>query len=138
MTYSLVVMARRMAAALVVFAMFGVGAVPCAGWEPTAQARHDCCVEGQCPGQIETKSHSGDHSGGVTQAQADQCCATSEQQNQQRSAPQVGATFLLLPPVESVVVAASDIKPPERPDPFAVPVPSPPARLHLLFSVFLV
>lgn len=129
-------MARRMAAALVALAMFGVA--PCAGWESTAKARHDCCVDGQCPGQVEADGHSGNHSGGVTQALADQCCANSEQQNQQRSAQFAGATFVPLPPLESVVIAAADIQPPERIDPFAVPVPSPPARLHLLFSVFLV
>jgi hypothetical protein len=131
-------MARRLAAALIVFALVGVSVAPCAGWESTAKARHDCCVDGQCPDQIEADSHSGAHPGGVTQALADQCCATSEQQNQQRSAQFAGATFLLLPPSESVVVAAADITPPKRTDPFAVPAPSPPARLHLLYSVFLV
>jgi hypothetical protein len=136
--YSGVHMARRLAAALIVFALFGVSVAPCAGWESTAQARHDCCVEGQCPGQVNADGHPGSHPGDVTQAQADQCCATSEQQNQQRSAQFAGATSLLLPPLESVVVAAADIKPPERTDPIAVPVPSPAARLHLLFSVFLV
>jgi hypothetical protein len=131
-------MASRLTAALLVFALVGVSAAPCAGWESTAKARHDCCVEGQCPDQIEAESHSGSHPGGVTQAQADQCCANSEQQNQQRSAQFAGATFLLLPPLESVVIAAADITPPEQSDPSAVPVPSPPGRLHLLYSVFLV
>jgi hypothetical protein len=131
-------MASRLASVVLVLALFGAGVAPCAGWESTAQSRHDCCVDGQCPDQIEADSHSGNHPGGVTQAQADQCCANSEQQNQQRSAQFAGATFLLLPPSERVVVAAADITPPERTDPFAVPVPSPSARLHLLFSVFLV
>ena len=131
-------MAKRLSALLVTLALFGVGVAPCAGWEATAQARHDCCVDGKCPDQIEADSHSGDHPNGVTHAQAVQCCASSEQQNQQRSAQFAGATFLLLPPLDSVVVEAADIRPPEQADPFAVPVPSPPARLHLLFSVFLV
>ena len=131
-------MARRLAAALVVLALVGAGVAPCAGWESTAEARHDCCVEGQCPDQVESGSHSGSHPGGVTQAQADQCCAASEQQNQQRSAQFAGTTFLLLPPVQRVIVAAADFRPPERTDSFAGPVLSPPARLHLLYSVFLV
>ena len=131
-------MASRLTSVVLVLALFGAGVAPCAGWESTAQARHDCCVDGQCPDQIEADSHSENHPGGVTQAQADQCCANSEQQNQQRSAQFAGSTFLLLPPSERVVVAAADITPPERTDPFAVPVPSPPARLHLLYSVFLV
>jgi len=129
-------MANRLVAALVAVALLGVGVAPCAG-ESTPKARHDCCIEGQCPGEIETDSRSGGHHGGVTQAQADQCCATSEQQSQQRPAQFAGATFLLLPPLESVVVA-TDIQPPARTDPFPVPAPSRPARLHLLFSVFLV
>jgi hypothetical protein len=136
--YSVVLMARRIAAALIVFALFGAGAAPCAGWESSAKARHDCCVDGQCPDQVEAHSHSGHHPGGVTQGQADQCCAISEQQNQQRAAQFAGTTFLLLPPTESVVVAVADIRPSDGTDLFAVPVPSPPARLHLLYSVFLV
>jgi hypothetical protein len=131
-------MARRLVAAFIAFALSGVSVAPCAGWESTAKARHDCCVEGQCPDQVTADRHSGGHSGGVTQAQADQCCATSEQQHQQRTAQFAGATYLLLPPLERVAVAATDIQPPQRTDPVAVPVPSPPARLYLLFSVFLV
>jgi hypothetical protein len=131
-------MTSRLTAALLVFALFGVGVAPCSGWESTAKARHDCCVDGQCPDQVDTDRHSGGHSGSVSQAEADQCCATSEQQNQQRTAQFAGPTFLLLPPVENVVVAATDITPPDRTDPATVPVPSPPTRLHLLFSVFLV
>jgi len=131
-------MARRLAAALVALALLGAGVVPCEGWQSTAKARHDCCVKGKCPDQIAADDHSGHDLGGVTQAEADQCCATSEQQNQQRSAQFAGAAFLLLPPSDSVVVAAADVTPPERTDPVALPVPLPPARLHLLYSVFLV
>ena len=131
-------MASRLTAALLVFALFGVSVAPCAGWEFTAKARHDCCVEGQCPDQIEATGHAGGHSGGVTQAQADQCCANSEQQNQQRMAQFAGPTFLLLPPSENVVLTAEDLRPPEHLDLDVIPVLSPPARLHLLYSVFLV
>ena len=131
-------MATRLTAALLVFALFGVGVAPCSGWESTAKARHDCCVDGQCPDQVKTDRHSGGHSGPASQAEADQCCATSEQQNQQRSAQFAGSAFLLLPPVTSVVVAAADITPPDHTDLATIPVHSPPTRLHLLFSVFLV
>ena len=120
-------MASRLTAALLVFALFGLGVSPCSGWESTAKARHDCCHR-----------HSGGHSGPISQAEADQCCATSERQTQQRAAQFAGPAFLLLPLLESVVVAAADITPPDRTDPATVPVPSPQARLHLLFSVFLV
>jgi hypothetical protein len=130
-------MSRRLTAALLTVALIGVGVAPCAGWDSTAQARHDCCVEGQCPGQIETDSHSADHSHGVSQTAADQCCATSEEQNHQRTAQFAVPTFLVLPPTESVV-AANDLTPPERADADVLPIPSPQTRLHLLFSVFLV
>jgi hypothetical protein len=131
-------MANRLVAGFVAVALLGVGVAPCAGWESTAQARHDCCVEGQCPGQFERAGHGTDHADDMTQAQADRCCATSEQQNQSRSTQFVGTAFLLAPPVERLVALAEDIRPPDRLDPHAVPVLSPPARLHLLFSVFLV
>ena len=138
MRYSELPMANRVTAAFLAFALFGVGVAPCAGWETTAQTRHDCCVDGQCPDQLKNDGHSESHNGPVSQAQADACCAASEQQNQQRSAQFAGPTFLLLPPVDSVVITAGDLTPPERTDPTVVPVPSPPTRLHLLFSVFLV
>jgi hypothetical protein len=131
-------MSRHLTAALLTVALIGVGVAPCAGWESTAKARHDCCVEGQCPGQIETDSHSRGHSSGVSRTAADRCCATSEQQNQQRTAQFAGPIFLVLPPTESVDVATDDLTPPERSDADVLPIPSPPTRLHLLFSVFLV
>jgi len=136
--YSGVSMSRHLTATLLTVALIGVGVAPCAGWESTAKARHDCCVEGQCPGQIETDSHSAGHSSGVSQTAADQCCATSEQQNQQRTAQFAGPMFLVLPPAESAVVTTDDLTPPERSDQDVLPIPSPPTRLHLLFSVFLV
>jgi hypothetical protein len=131
-------MSRRLTAALLAVALIGVGVAPCAGWESTAKARHDCCVEGQCPGQIETDSHSAGHSSGVSQTAADQCCATSEQQDQQRTAQFAGQTFLVLPPSASILVTQDELKLPELSDLHAVPILSPPTRLHLLFSVFLV
>jgi len=136
--YSWVSMSRRLTAALLTVALIGAGVAPCAGWESTAKARHDCCVDGQCPGQIETGRHAGAHSGGIPQAAADQCCATSEQQSQQHATQFAGPSFFLLPPAENVFVTADELKPPERPDLHVAPIPSPPTRLHLLFSVFLV
>ena len=131
-------MASRLTAALLIVALVGVGVAPCSGSESTAKARHDCCVDGQCPDQVETDRHSGGHSAPVSQAEADQCCATSEQQNQQRTAQFESPTFLLLAPARTFVIGTADSTPPDRTDPRTDPVPPPAARLHLLFSVFLV
>jgi len=131
-------MTSRLTSAVLVLALVGAGSAPCAGWESTPEARLDCCVDGQCPGQIEADGHAATHSGGVSQAEADRCCATSEQQNQRQSTQFAGPTFLLPAPAAIVVVAAADLTPRQPTDPFAVRVLSPPARLHLLFSVFLV
>lgn len=130
----------RVVAALLVLSLFGAGVAPCAGWQSTAEARHDCCVEGQCPDQLTADSHSASHRAPVSHSQADQCCAASERQQQQsRSTPSAVAAFVLAAPVDVVVLPANDIR---RPGSLAAeiggPVPSPPASLHLLYSVFLV
>lgn len=128
----------RLVAALLVLSLFGAGVAPCAGWESTAAARHDCCVEGQCPDQLTPDTHSAAHKGPISQAQADACCAASEQQNQQRSSQAATASFLLAPPVEATFQAPVDFSALSR---IGLPADSPPSRsapLHLLFSVFLV
>jgi hypothetical protein len=121
-----------------VLSLSGAGLAPCAGWASTAQARHDCCVEGQCPDQLETDSHSTSHRGPISQAQADACCAASEQQNQQRSSQVVGAAFLLAPLVEIVLHTLANTGPPELVRMHVSSPLPPPVPLHLLFSVFLV
>jgi len=131
-------MARRLTAALIVLALFGAWAAPCAGWGPTSKARHDCCAEGQCPAQLNAGGHSERHGGNVSTSEADRCCAASEEQGQQQRAQSVGTVFLPVAPIDSVLVAADDLTAPKRIDPDVIPVFSPPAPLHLLFSVFLV
>ena len=130
-------MRSRLTAAFLTVALFGVGVAPCAGWQSSAEARRDCCVKGQCPGEIEAANHSSNHRENVPQAAADQCCATSEQQNHQRSAQFASVTFVGSPPLEPLALMIDDISPPERIDPDARPHISPHARLHLLFSVYL-
>jgi hypothetical protein len=131
-------MLTRLVTACVVLTLCGAGIAPCAGWESTAQGRHDCCVEGQCPDQLTADSHSTSHSGTVSQPQADVCCATSEQQNQQQSSQDAGVAFLLAPLVECALSTVVDITPPAEIYSRSDRSPSPPAPLHLLFSVFLV
>jgi hypothetical protein len=128
-------MARsRHVAALLTLFVLSVRGVPCAGWQSTEQGRHDCCIEGQCPAQLESSSHSHD----MSQAEADRCCATSEERQQQQSAQSFGVIFVVAAPVELPASFADAVRPPEHLQPDVLPVPSPPARLHLLFSVFLV
>jgi hypothetical protein len=133
-------MISRAAALAVVLALLSAGAIPCAGWESTSQARHDCCVDGKCPDEVSnTSGHSSSHPGGVTQAEADRCCATSEQTHQQRASQFADASFALIPPAEtSTVLDSSALLLPDRIARDRASAPSPPTRLHVLFSVFLV
>ena len=129
---------RRLSAlALTVLVAAGNAAV-CEGWAATPEARMACCSDGQpCP------MHKG-HSDGsaatqtVTQAQADSCCASSEQEHSSQSAPAFAA------PVSSAVLGPGIVVPPAPPrlvltDAWrpGAPVPSPPVSRHVLLSVFL-
>jgi hypothetical protein len=108
----------------------------CAGWEPTREARKACCAEGaSCPMR---KAAVDTHTSGrlVSQADADRCCAASEQDDAAPSAAYVLSAALALAPV---TLPAMDVAflwqragwPPEPPPP-----PHSVAR-HLLLSVFL-
>ena len=73
-------------------AVLGWGAVTpleCAGWQPTAKQRMDCCARAkhECPDQ----------------SIADNCCSRSEESQQERTAVQ---SFILLPPAPSVALFA--------------------------------
>ena len=95
-----------MAAALVATLLAGPVTV-CAGWQATPEARMACCLEGVAcsmhssgdPGGIETRA--------VTQADADSCCAASEQDDASPTTKSLVAvaaplattgSILLLPP----------------------------------------
>ena len=132
-------MLSQATAALLVLTLFGASAGPCAGWESSAQARHDCCVDGHCPDEVSSAAGHGNHSGALPQAEADRCCAASEQKHQQRAAQFADASFALISPAATSTVL--DSVAPLLPDRIAgdrAPAPSPPTRLHVLFSVFLV
>jgi hypothetical protein len=98
-----------------------------------------CCEEGDpCP-MHDGQSLNSSADGGISQAQADACCAASEHQHPNQSAPSVlmvissavlGAGIVLPAPVPSLV--ASDAWRTHAPSPL-VPVPR-----HVLLSVFLV
>lgn len=128
---------RLFALAITVLVAAGNAAV-CEGWAATPEARMACCSDGQpCP------MHEG-HSAGststqtVTQAQADSCCALSEQEQSGRS------NRALSTPVPSAVLGPGIVVPPAPPrlvltDAWrtGTSVPSPPVSKHVLLSVFL-
>lgn len=128
-------MVARTVAALIVVALLGPSVAPCAGWQPTPEARMDCCVEGQCPDELTADAG---RSAPKSQAEADQCCATAEQKHQQGSAQSVDAAFVLLQPVAPVTTPSIDVPLPGRTLRHEAPVHPPPTPLHVLFSVFLV
>jgi hypothetical protein len=132
-------MLSRVSALALILAFCGTTAAPCAGWAMSAQARRDCCVEGSCPDEVSNApKHSGSHPGPMTQAEADRCCAASEQTHQQRASQFADSNFTLSPPVEVTILAPFAPLLADRLAPPVAPEPSPPAQLHVLFSVFLV
>ena len=127
-------MIRRSTAGLVVMAMLLAGALPCAGWQASAQARHDCCEKGACPDSLRQAAGQPE----ITQEAADQCCASSEENGQRDKSQSVAAIFVVSPPVASGGVPHADAVPIPRPIRDRNPVPLPAAPLYVLFSVFLV
>lgn len=129
----------RRLAALMLIATAAVGnAAVCEGWAATPEARMACCSDGQpCP------MHKGHLDGStvtqtVTQAQADGCCALSEQEQSGQS----NQAFAV--PLSSAVLGPGIVVPPAPPrlvltDAWrtGAPVPSPPVSRHVLLSVFL-
>lgn len=105
--------ARTVAASLIAVFLSGPVAV-CAGWQATPEARMACCLEGD-----ECSMHSSEDPGGiatraVTQADADSCCAASEQDDASptekslvavAAQPQATHSILLLPPATPQAVA---------------------------------
>jgi len=131
-------LSRRLVA-LILTALVATGnAAICEGWASTPEARMACCNDEQpCP------MHAGQPKGSsttqtVTQAQADSCCALSEQEQSGQSNQAFAA------PVSSAVLGPGIVVPPAPPrlaltDAWRTraPVPSPPVSKHVLLSVFL-
>lgn len=110
----------------------------CAGWTSTPEARMDCCEdESDCPmhsGQTPPGGHRQAHS----QAQADACCAISEQGSSSSTSqvttvqqPAVLVSIAGGPAVVLVPAASSESRQP-------LATNSPPIARHLLLSVLIV
>ena len=130
---------RRLSAVILTIGLLAGNAAVCAGWLATPEARMACCAEGgNCP------MHKGDsHSSGservLTQAQADSCCASSEQENSNQSNP----SFVTA--ITPAVLGVGTVLPASVPalvlsDAWrtSAPLPGAPVPKHVLLSVFLV
>ena len=129
---------QRFAAVALTFALMAGNDAICAGWMPSPEARMACCADGcECP------MHKGDsHRSGservLTQAQADSCCASSENKNSNQSSP----TFVAV--ITAAVLGPANVLPANIPalvlsDGWrtSAPIPVAPVPKHLLLSVFL-
>ncbi len=130
---------QRLSAVALSLALIAGNAAVCAGWAPTPEARMACCSEGgACP------MHKGDsHSSGservVTQAQADNCCASSEREDSNQPNPTSVAAItgailgpgIVLPASVPTLVLSDGWR-------TLVPIPAAPVPRHVLLSVFLV
>ncbi len=129
---------RRLAALMLIATAAAGNAAVCEGWAATPEARMACCNDGQpCPMHREPSDGS-TATQTVTQAQADSCCALSEQEQSGQSNQAFAA------PVSSAVLGPGIVVPPAPPrlvvtDAWrtGTPVPSPPVSKHVLISVFL-
>jgi hypothetical protein len=130
---------RRRLIALTLTALVAAGnAAVCEGWASTPEARMDCCTgDHPCP-MHPTESDRSGATRVVTQAQADSCCALSEQEQAGQSSQPFAA------PVSSAVLGPGIVVAPAPPrlvvtDTWrtGAPVPSPPVSMHVLLAVFL-
>jgi hypothetical protein len=130
---------HRLAALALTFGLMAGNAAICAGWLATPEARMACCSEGhECPMHKDDSQSSG--SGRVlTQAQADSCCASSEQKNSDQSNPSfttaitaavLGVGIVLPASVPALVLSDAWRT--------SAPIPIAPVAKHVLLSVFLV
>jgi hypothetical protein len=128
----------RLVAALSVLACAAGGWAPCAGWQPTAEARRACCAQkGQCP-MHRSAGAAATRDAVVSQIEADGCCASSERET---SAPSTASHVVSCP--LAVVASAIPALAPSlltfrtlRPEPSLSGVNAVPT--HLLLSVFLI
>lgn len=110
----------------------------CAGWLATPEARMACCSEGgSCPMHKAGSDDSGS-ARVITQAEADSCCAASEQHDSGPSSSifVLSVSLAIIPSPVPFVSAITTV----QPDIWRRIVPVPGARLatHLRLSVLLV
>jgi hypothetical protein len=130
--------ARHVAAVAATATLFAGNLAVCAGWQATPEARMRCCMSGtSCP-MHKSESRGSDSKRGITQVQADACCAATSNRTQSSAA---SATFVLsnvtaLPAAPDAVVPVPVLALQEWRA--LVPLPVSPVPKHLLLSVLLV
>ena len=119
--------------------LLGGNLAVCAGWAATPEARMACCADDDTCPMHKGESHASGHQQVIPQAQADACCAASEGQHSNQSAPSfitvissavLGAGVVVPVPVPALVVTDAWRT--------VAPVPVAPVPRHVLLSVFLV
>ena len=128
---------RRLSALLLSLALSASHVALCAGWMTTPEARMACCSEGAACPMHKSDSPESSSKSGVTQAEADSCCAASERDSApSASVFMLAVSFGVVPsPVPLVLPSAIA---PSRAWRLLVPAPSTHVPKHLLLSVFLV
>jgi len=132
-------MLHRLTALALTLALVAGNVALCAGWAASPEARMSCCRDAEtCP------MHRGEPQGSaqnrvMSQAQADSCCAASEQRQSSQSdqtsttiisGPVRGSGAVVVPPV-SPLTATTDWR-------TIAPIPIGVVPRHVLLSVFLV
>jgi hypothetical protein len=130
---------RHIAAFVACLALCAGNVAVCAGWQATPEARMACCMDGATCPMHESNNHQHSSKHGVSQAQADSCCASAAQRHDASAA---GSTFAASGAVALVPVAAMFNPPitlsPEQGWRALVPLPVSSTPKHLFLSVLLV
>jgi hypothetical protein len=129
---------KRLSAAVLAVVIATANGMVCAGWLPTPEARMACCSQsGGCPMHRGAGSSATEHV--LTQAQANNCCASSERENTNQPNPSLVAaitgTVLGVGTVIPASVPAFVLSNAWR---TSAPIPVASVPKHVLLSVFLV
>jgi hypothetical protein len=133
-----VIIFQRIATFVAALAIGAGNVAVCAGWQPTADARMACCMNGtDCP-MHQSDSHQHSSMDGVSQTQADSCCASAAER---RDSTPSGSTVadsgvVALVPVDAVTATQPVFASQQWRALVPLPVSSTPK--HLLLSVLLV
>jgi hypothetical protein len=124
----------RISALLLTLALASSNVALCAGWMPTAEQRMACCAEGgACP----MHKSDGDGAQEISQAEADACCAASDDKD---STPRGSSNgfVVLLAPVQTVVHLIEPVVVRSDARRAVAPIPGTSVPKHVFLSVFLV
>jgi hypothetical protein len=134
-----VIIIRYLAALAAVMGLAAGNVAVCAGWQPTPEARMACCLTGtSCP-MHDSDGHGHDSTGGgLSQTQADRCCAASAERRESPSAASLFASSgaIALVPTDMIFVPATVPAAQEWRE--LVPLRASSVQKHLLLSVLLV